>query len=87
MVDTKILVYAHNQNSPFFDQARKFLADLVGRGGFSISELILFEFFLVITNGRKLESPLSSEAAWAIVSDMVETSGNCTELIYLFYYF
>jgi len=73
MVDTNILVYAHNQDSPYFTQAKSLLVDLIDKGGFSISTLILFEFFAVITNGRKVETPLSSETALWVIDDMIES--------------
>ena len=73
MVDTNILVYAHNQDSPYFAQAKALLTDLINEGGFSVSNLILFEFFSVITNGRKVEAPLHSETALYIIADMIES--------------
>ena len=73
MVDTNILVYAHNQDSPYFTQAKSLLVDLIDKGGFSINTLILFEFFAVITNGRKVEAPLSSETALCVIDDMIES--------------
>ena len=73
MVDTNILVYAHNQDSPYFAQAKTLLTDLINEGGFSVSNLILFEFFSVITNGRKVEAPLHSETALYIITDMIES--------------
>ena len=73
MVDTNILVYAHNQDSPYFNQAKSVLAGLIDNGGFSISTLVSFEFFAVITNGRKVEAPLSSETALCVIDDMIES--------------
>jgi predicted nucleic acid-binding protein len=73
MVDTNILVYAHNQDSPYFAQAKALLTYLINEGGFSVSDLILFEFFSVITNGRKVEAPLHSETALYVITDMIES--------------
>ena len=73
MVDTNILVYAHNQDSPYFTQAKSLLVDLIDKDGFAISTLILFEFFAVITNGRKVEAPLPSETALCVIDDMIES--------------
>jgi len=73
MVDTNILVYAHNKDSAYFTQAKSLLVDLIDKGGFSISTLILFEFFAVITNGRKVEAPLSSETALCVIDDMIRS--------------
>ena len=73
MVDTNILVYAHNQDSQYFAQAKALLTDLINDGGFSVSDLILFEFFSVITNGRKIDAPLNSETAIYVITDMIES--------------
>ena len=73
MVDTNILVYAHNQDSPYFNQARSVLTGLIDKGGFCLTSLILFEFFSVITNGRKIEAPLSPDTGLSIIDDMHES--------------
>jgi len=73
MVDTNILVYAHNQDSLYFNQAKSLLASLIDKGGFCLTSLILFEFFSVITNGRKIEVPLSPDTALCIIQDMLES--------------
>ena len=44
MVDINILVYAHNQDSPYFAQAKALLTDLINDGGFSISDRFLRAF-------------------------------------------
>lgn len=73
MVDANILVYAHNLDSPFHDGASRLLTRLIQEGGFTATSLILFEFFAVITNGRKVEAPLSAETALSVVKDCVES--------------
>jgi len=73
MVDINILVYTHNQDSPYFNQAKSVLAGLIDKGGFCLTSHILFEFFSVITNGRKIEAPLSPDTALRIIEDMLES--------------
>ena len=73
MADTNSLVYAHNRDSQHHQQAVSIVRDLIETGGFCISSLILFEFFSVITNGRKVESPLSTETALTIIDDMLHS--------------
>ena len=73
MVDTNILVYAHNQDSPYFKQAKFLLINLINKGGFCVTSLILFEFFSVITNDRKIEEPISSETALCVIEDIIES--------------
>lgn len=73
VVDTNILVYAHNIDSPFFSSARGLLEELIAHGGFVVTSLILLEFFSVITNGRKIERPLSPKDALAVIEDLTES--------------
>ncbi len=79
MVDTNILVYAHNQDSPFYPQAKTLIADLINANGFFISALVLHEFFSVITDKRKVENPLDSEEALSIINDL--NYSKCIELL------
>ena len=73
IVDTNILVYAHNIDSPFFSSASNLFEELITNGGFAVTPLILFEFYAVITNGRKIEKPLHPKDALAIVKDLIES--------------
>jgi perosamine synthetase len=72
-VDTNILVYAHNADSPFFPSARELIEQLIEQGGFTVTSLILFEFYAVITDGRKIEKPLAPKDALAIIRDLVDS--------------
>ncbi len=73
MVDTNILVYAHNRDSLYHRQAVSILRDLIKMGGFCVSSLILLEFFSVITNGRKVDFPMATETALTIIDDMLHS--------------
>jgi UDP-4-amino-4,6-dideoxy-N-acetyl-beta-L-altrosamine transaminase len=69
MVDANILVYAHNQDSPFYSRASSLLAELMTAKGFYVNTLVLQELFAVITDGRKIERPLDPKAALDIIND------------------
>lgn len=69
MVDANILVYAHNQDSPFYLQASSLLTELMTNTGYYVSHLVLQEFFAVITDGRKIERPVDPETALDIIND------------------
>jgi UDP-4-amino-4,6-dideoxy-N-acetyl-beta-L-altrosamine transaminase len=73
MLDTNILVYAHNQDSPFFLQASSFIEELLNKDGFCVTSLILLEFFSIITDGRKIETPLLPDAALEILEDIIDS--------------
>jgi toxin-antitoxin system PIN domain toxin len=64
LLDTNILVYAYNEDSVHHKVAKRFL-DKVFAGEIKacISQQVLYEFFSVITNAKKVESPLPLEVA------------------------
>lgn len=73
MVDTNVLVYAHNQDSPFFARSKSLIEELLNADGFCVTSLILFEFFSIITDGRKIKSPLPPEIALEILEDIIDS--------------
>lgn len=64
-VDANVLVYAHKQQSPFHDRAKRLLATLAGaRSTWAIPWPCVHEFYSVVTNARVYRP--SSSAAEAI---------------------
>src|SRR5437868_2115041 len=60
LIDTNVLVYATDQTSPFHGDSRAFRER--GRGGEfvpCVTPQILFEFYAVITDARRVGQPLS----------------------------
>jgi predicted nucleic acid-binding protein len=65
LLDTNVLVYAADQKSPFHAESRAF-RDRGRSGEFipCVTPQVLFEFYAVITDSRRVTQPLSaSEAA------------------------
>jgi predicted nucleic acid-binding protein len=58
LVDTNMLVYAADSESPFHQKARKFLEDNALVVDFVLSIQNLTEFYAVVTNPKKFTTPL-----------------------------
>lgn len=73
LLDTNILVHSHNKASPHHRKAADVIRRAV-RGEFEafISPQILYEFFAVVTNPRRVEYPLSGVEATNICLDLWE---------------
>ena len=56
-LDTNVLVYATDLDSPYFRSARTLFNDM--ERTYAISPQILFEFMSVVTNPRRVRTPLS----------------------------
>ncbi len=71
LLDTNILVHAHNQSSPNQNTASDILRDAINsRLDAYITPQILYEFFSVITNSRRVDKPLDSNEALGICKDL-----------------
>lgn len=69
-LDSNILIYAFHKGSSLHEKAKNFLYACLADEGFAVSELSLVEFFQVLTDKRKIEKPLSSEACQQIVQSL-----------------
>ncbi len=68
LVDTNILVYAHNLDSDLNGVARRLISDAIdGKYEACISPQNLLEFFSVITNPKRVEKPLDSKIAHQVM--------------------
>ena len=62
LIDSNILLYSANQDSPFNHEAVKILEQHT-RSGLYVADINLIEFYQVITDGRKTAEPYSPEKA------------------------
>ncbi|MGO8805626.1 MAG: type II toxin-antitoxin system VapC family toxin [Candidatus Bathyarchaeia archaeon] len=77
LLDTNILVHAYNKASPNQKVASSIIERaMAGEIEACISQQVLFEFFAVITNAKRVESPLSPDIAAELCIDLWE----CDEL-------
>ena len=62
LIDSNILLYSANQDSPFHHEAVKILEQHI-QSDLYVADINLIEFFQVITDGRKTAEPYSPEKA------------------------
>lgn len=91
-IDTNILFYAYNSDSPPHQSAYKWLESIQGREDVAISEFILVEFYCLLRNPSVLKRPLPAKDAvnviqayrnhpkWRIVGFPQESRGIHTQL-------
>jgi predicted nucleic acid-binding protein len=78
LIDTNLLIYAHNQDSPFNETASAFMEKVLnekdeeGKLTVCLSSQVLMEFVNAITR-HNLEHPLSLSEAIEVVNDYLET--------------
>ncbi len=61
LFDTNILVYAHNQDSPFHRKSLALVKEVIaGRFRGILTQQNLLEFYSIITDQRRVAKPLSS---------------------------
>jgi predicted nucleic acid-binding protein len=77
LLDTNILVHAYNKSSPHQSKARNILEKAMkGEIEVCLSPQVLYEFFAVLTNAKRVEHPVSSSEAADLCIDLWE----CTEI-------
>jgi predicted nucleic acid-binding protein len=71
LLDTNILVHAYNKSSSYQSKASKIVKKaLQGEIDAYVSSQVLYEFFAIVTNPKRVEYPMSSD----------EAADLCTEL-------
>ena len=76
VVDTNVLVYAADADSPFHGACREWLERQRGRpDAWYITWSILYEFLRVTTHPRVMRQPWSAAAAWAFVAALLASRG------------
>ena len=73
LLDTNILVHAYNEASPHQKVASSIMKSaMAGEIETCIAQQVLFEFFAVITNAKRVESPLPPDKAAELCLDLWE---------------
>lgn len=71
LLDTNILVHAHNAASPYNEKAADVIRGAIRRGFEAcMADQNLYEFFAVVTNPKRVERPLSIDEAVEICLDL-----------------
>ena len=76
VVDTNVLVYAADQDSPFYPVCREWLERQRGRAdAWYATWAILYEFLRVTTHPRVMRRPWDASAAWNFVETLLASPG------------
>jgi uncharacterized protein len=76
VVDTNVLVYAADQDSPFHAACRNWLERQRRRAdGWYTTWAILYEFLRVTTHPRVMRRPWNTPAAWEFVAALLASPG------------
>ncbi len=76
VVDTNVLVYASNEDSPFHGACRHWLEQHVRHAdAWYTTWPILYEFMRVVTHRRALSQPWSVQSAWNFVVALLAAPG------------
>ena len=63
LVDTNLLVYAHDLSSPFHNRAKTWLEKMINQHQVVLSWQNLLEFYTIVTDPRRVTNPLSATEA------------------------
>lgn len=61
LVDSNILIYAHDESASNHAVAKDFISELVKTTGFALSPQIFFETTAILTDPKRVASPLDSK--------------------------
>lgn len=76
VVDTNVLVYAADADSPFHGACRRWLEQQRGRAeAWYITWAIAYEFLRVTTHPRVMRRPWSVSAAWKFITAVLASPG------------
>lgn len=74
LIDTNVIVYALNTESQFHKQSKKVLDDaLNGKIQASICDKSLFELYAIITDGKRVEHPITINEAIDIIKILINS--------------
>ncbi len=75
LIDTNILVYAYNISSQFHHKALEIIENALNRNIVAaISDKNLFEFFVIITDGRIVEKSISVDEAIEVIDFLINSN-------------
>ena len=73
LLDTNILVHAYNKSSPNQKQASKIIRQAIhGEIEAYLTAQVIYEFFAVVTDNRRVESPMGLDEAADLCLDLWE---------------
>ena len=71
-IDTNILIYVNDNDSPFHQSASELFNDILNQGKAIINEIVLAEFFSIISDSRKMQFPWSPSQASSYIEILMD---------------
>ena len=73
IVDINLLIYAINKDTPHHSKAKKWLENCLSSDEpFGFAWIVILGFLRIVTNGRIMPTPLTSEVAIETVDDWLQ---------------
>ena len=69
LVDTNVLVYAHDQGNPYHETCRRLLLEA---GSLCVVPQTIAEFFVIVTSPRRVTRPRSPQNAVAAIERVLQ---------------
>jgi len=70
-IDTNILIYLFCKNVKFYKFSKEIFERIVTEKQFFLHEIILTEFFSIITNPKKIKDPFTEEEAYQLIKYLI----------------
>ncbi len=75
-IDTNVLVYIQNKKSQYYESSQKIFYSLLKENKICLNQLVLWEFFSIITNPSKVEAPWTTSKARDYINYLAQSVGN-----------
>ena len=72
-IDTNILIYVNDIESPYHQSATEIFYSYLDQNKVILHEIVLSEFFAIITDSRKMESPWPTSQAKDYIKTLVDS--------------
>ncbi len=73
-VDTNILVYINDKDSTFYSSSSNIFYHFIEQNEIILHEIVLTEFFSIITDSRKMKSPWGNQKAIQYIDKLKEAT-------------
>lgn len=73
LVDTNVLIYAHDESSFYYKKAKEFLEKNLPGQNLAISTQNIIEYFSLVTNSKRFSTPISPKAVQERIEKWLET--------------
>ena len=72
LVDSNLLVYSENKDSPFFDSSNDFLTKNFSYGRLFVAQQNLVEFYAIVTDPKRALNPKTADQATQVIKSWIK---------------